>query len=496
MIMATSPIKHIVVLMLENRSYDNVLGGLYLNGNTPPSGQSDLSGLTGDEWNVDPAATLKNPLPNITIQPAQNTTVPAVDPGEPFADMAQQIWGLPVTPIDGANPIAPGALGVMGGFTTNYAAQLGSPPAQDVMTYLTPDQVPVTAFLAKNFAVSDQWYGSVPTQTFPNRMFVHCGAPGAVDGASYLNDSDYVTTQNPLAIGSVTLPSVFSQLDAVYGTDGPPNWKVYFHDFPNALLINYVVMQGLSSTNANIATIDNADWGDATPWFLGAATSTFLDDVTNNALPKYSFIEPRYLTDFAPAGLPPNSNHPGAGYVKLPSNPQATDVTNGEILLATVYNALYNSDSWDSTLLIVTYDEHGGLYDHVSPPQNAAAPGASTPPAFINGFEYKHFGPRVPAIFISPWVASGSVFRPNKIPFDHTTIIKTLWDCFGLGTPSQPSLTDRDATAESVLGVASLQSASNNPGEVTVPSAPQGTAPPVPGLSEAEILAAYRQRLQ
>jgi phospholipase C len=495
MIMATSPIQHIIVLMLENRSYDNVLGGLYLNGNTPPPGQADLQGLMGDEWNVNPATTLKNPLPNITIQPAQNTTVPAVDPGEPFADMAQQIWGLPVAPSEDANPISSGALGMMGGFTTNYALQPGSPPAQDVMTYLTPDQVPVTAFLAKNFAVSDQWYGSVPTQTFPNRMFAHCGAPGADDGSSYLNDSDYVTVRSPLAIGSVSLPSVFSQLDTVFGTEGSPNWKVYFHDFPNALLIDYVVSKAQSTNNANIATIDNTDWGDAVPWFLGAAPSTFLEDLANNTLPKYSFIEPRYLTDFAPAGLPPNSNHPGAGYVKMPSNPQATDVTNGEILLATVYNALYKSDAWDSTLLIVTYDEHGGLYDHVSPPQNAVAPGASTPPAYYNGFEFKHLGPRVPALIISPWVAPGSTFRPSKTPFDHTTIIKTLWDCFALGTPSQPYLTDRDDAAESVLGVASLQSASNNPGEVTVPSAPQGTAPPVPGLSEAEILAAYRARL-
>ncbi len=478
--MTTAEIKYIVVLMLENRSYDNVLGGVYLDPSNPaPEGQSKLDGVvlnSVQQSNVDPTSSTAGLL---YMQAATNTTVPAIDPGEPFEDMAQQIWGLSKKASIGENPTVPGPLGMMGGFTTNYVQQGTGGNAQDVMTYLTPDQIPVTAFLAKNFAVSDQWFGSVPTHTYANRAFAHCGGPGVIPpghvdaGKSFLNDADYYLIHpTDFGFNTVALPSIFDQLELMpLPSNGMPPWKIYFHDLANALILQKVYNCSQSETNVNVGTVDDSDWGSGLPKSFNSVASSFVTDIANNTLAPYSFIEPRYLSNYAPTKVAPNSNHPGVG--KLPSieHYAPTDVTNGEILLATVYNALVKSSLWPNTLLIVTYDEHGGLYDHVSPPQTATEPGPSVPPARFNGYPFNSFGPRVPALIISPWVPAGSTVRPVSVPFDHTTIIKTVWETFNLSTPTTPYLTLRDNAAESVLPALSLTSASNNPGPVAVPTA-------------------------
>ncbi len=466
----TPTIEHIVVLMLENRSYDNFLGGLYLD--TPaPAGQADLNGLGPNPaafTNVNPAGGAP-----IAMATAANTTVPSTDPGETVEDMAQQIYGLTEEKWWwDTYPTAAGPLGMMGGFTTNYACQKTCPPPQDVMTYFTPAQIPVTAFLAANFAVSDCWYGSAPLQTYPNRAFAHCGAPGYGFEYSYLNDSDYILEDLPLGLNIVTLPSIFSKLDDVLGTKNGPNWKVYFHDFANAMVLERVYQLAQRSDNVNVATFDNSDWGTGCPKNLGANPPTFLDDVANGTLPKYAFIEPRYTGDYATNTCAPNSNHPGVGafpHIFRSNYKIPTDVINGEILLATVYNAIRNSPYWENTLLIVTYDEHGGLYDHVTPP-GAAQPGPSCPPG-SDSYDFKTLGPRVPALLISQWVAAGSTFRPSANatqPFDHTTLIKTVWDCFGLG---DGSLTHRDAAAESLMAFVNTASAANPAGTAPLPVA-------------------------
>jgi phospholipase C len=505
--MATPTITNIVVLMMENRSYDNVLGGLYLT-NTPPPGQKGLNGINSDCTNVNPSDTGET----ITMQPAASTilngnTIPATaipyyDPGEPFDDMAQQIWGLPATPPStgtGSNPTSAGSLGMMGGFTTNFYQQtyeiFSKPPnpeqSQDVMTYLTPPpnpqttppnpgQIPVTAWLAQNFAVSDQWFGSVPTQTFANRMFAFCAAPGVLTldpKVSCINDvPDYGIswTKTPPPAGPVTLPSVLELLDNTLGTKGSvPNWKVYYHDYPISVLLDYVMQKALSSSNINVAPFDISDYQDPAyqpsngiPQFLTdnslqSVPTNFQEDLDGGTLPMFSFIEPRYSNSFGNK-LAPNSNHPGSSVYLSRSLPPPIDVSNGEILLATVYNALQASSYWDNTLLIVTYDEHGGMYDHVVPPA-ATPPGSSTPPA-SNGYTFDTFGPRVPALLISPWITAGSTIRPASatIPFDHTTIIKTVFDCF---LPSgTASLTDRDGAAESLIPL--LTGSGNSPGAI------------------------------
>jgi phospholipase C len=511
--MASQKITNIVVVMLENRSYDNLLGWLYNSGNDfpyneAPPGQAGqpgpplvaaLNGLTGNESNPDPS----NPNGSIPVSNAAATTIPSLDPGEVFDDMAQQIYGLksvpdePVWPPGSPTPPPPapppaGNLG-MQGFTLNYAAQGGSPA--DCMTYFTPAQVPVSAWLANHFAVCDQWFGSVPTQTFTNRTFMLCAAPsvhhGLFESYSYVDDMQYLANNSVVHLIDTyrELPTIFEALDVAFNSDvsgDPPNWKVYFSDYSiAAITVPYVYNAGKSSGNVNVATYDDSDWGDGGPrpaiigGALGSIPTTFVQDVTAGKLPKLSLIEPRYATDVANSNNLPNCNHPGVSALLpfLPTNKTPIDVANGEIFLAEIYNLLAGSSLWDSCLLIITYDEHGGMYDHVPPPAApppvacntlGSTPGLTIPNAkddahpAANGFEFNYYGCRVPAIIVSPLIAPGSTIRPTmssspyppagSYPFDHTSIIRTVWDCFGLSSIlSLPSLTQRDLNAPSLM---------------------------------------------
>lgn len=578
--MSTPTIENIIVVMLENRSYDNVLGGLYLSTNpapynAPPTGQTGLNGLAdsngapGDYSNPNPASAPPNTLPPIPIgnqtAPTQldgagayypPPTIPVIDPGELFSDMAWQITGSSQSGNPYGSTWPPSSTtNLMQGFTGDYASQSGyavqpqTPNIPDVMNYFTPEQMPVTAWLANNFAVCDQWFASAPTQTFANRAFAHCAAPAlywdtskSSDSYSFIDDAQYSETQ-------WDMPSIFYQLDAVYpGSAGgtPPNWKVYFHDYSISMLtVPYVMAAAKSEDNVNVATYDNTDWGDAPPCPITSLSlpfpppslrqplkkvpPTFMEDLAAQTLPKYSFIEPRYsngiqynsnpdkATQFTPNSYPPNSNHPGAANypsTEAPSNPVNSanppiDVADGEAFLKQLYNALSQSEYyWDKTLLIITYDEHGGLYDHATPPtftppsgsptsstalgqtiETTVPPGSTNPTsttpgidiptasdlgdATADGFQFNVYGCRVPAIIVSPYIAPGTRVSPpaGSNPFDHTSIISTVWNCFNLTTtnPSVSSLTNRDAAAPSLLSseVGLLGSSpSNNPGQL------------------------------
>jgi phospholipase C len=473
------PVNNIVVLMLENRSYDNILGALYLH-STPPDGQCHLDGLTGNETNPDPNDPTQNIQVHSTSSPIQiggsgpayaPTCIPMIDTGEEFACMAQQFLSLDAIPTsDPWTGYDPAASGLMQGFTTNYsqldkAVGQQPPPAQnqqDVMNDLTPEQLPVTAFLAANYAVCDQWFASVPTQTFTNRAFASLAAPAVEKpdfgkAYSYVDDEQY----GPKILDArVRLPSIYQQLDAVFsnGERSSANWRVYFHDYPISMLVDtYVWDTALSRSNENVACFDTTDDNERPPFLLHLPQATFVSDVANGTLPRLSFIEPRYSNVTA---LPPNSAHPGGGNlipgVASPGN-VPMDAASSELLLLQVYNLLQGSPSWNETLLIVTFDEHGGIYDHVPPPA-AVAPGGSIPNASnskdpaANGFDFTVLGGRVPAILISPLIAQGTTIRATNdqgqpLPFDHSSIVRTVWENFGLGSGS---LTQRDLNAPSV----------------------------------------------
>jgi phospholipase C len=478
------PIKNVVVVMFENRSYDNVLGWLYKPTNPPPyqtapPGQTNLAGLNGAETNPDPKHLGQTIAVANQTTPSQidgqgpayaPTAIPLIDPGEYFCDMAQQILGLPSIPESNPylNYSPQNTPSLAQGYTLNYSmlsgiTHPGTPVpdsnVRDVMNYLTPAQMPVTSFLAHNYAVCDQWFASAPTQTYPNRAFSLCAAPGidSEGNFSLIDDAQYYLHQ------LLEVPSVLSQLDAVLGGTGQqgPFWKVYFHDYSIAVkTVPQVAEAAKSNKNRNISTFDNSDWSSGMPKQLKSATTTFVEDLAAGRLPPFSLIEPRYFDNYAPSRLPANSNHPGRGnYIGRLMGPSTPiDAITGEVLLMQVYNLLQASTAWErgEVLLIVTYDEAGGLFDHVAPPLTVP-PGSKIPPASSESdpaakyFQYNVLGGRVPAIVVSPLIAPGTTVRAETA-FDHTSIVKTAWDIFGLsaGPSGASSLTQRDLAAPSL----------------------------------------------
>jgi phospholipase C len=411
-------IKHVVVLMLENRSFDCMLGMLY-------ASDGKFDGLTGAEFNVWHRPDGSEQNIQVWKDPALDAKavcIPDPDPGELFTDIQMQIRGL------AADASSSTGGPTMGGFVDNYMRQPVTTPAPDpysVMHYFTPDQVPVISTLARAFAVSDRWHASAPCQTWPNRFFAHTGTANG-----YVNNSP---THFPYE-----METVFNRLSGVN-----QEWRIYFHDMPQT---------------ATLAKI----WGDiVTSHFLDFNTD-FVHAAAVGKLPAYSFIEPRYFTDPLLANIP-NDEHP-------PHN-----VAYGEQLIAAVYNAVRGGPGWKQTLLVITYDEHGGCYDHVVPP--AAVPPDNQRP---DGFDFSCFGVRVPAVIISPYVPAGSIIRPpGPTPFDHTSILATLRKLFGF----EP-LTNRDAAAPDLVeALAAFQSGPDNDGppSIVAPAVP----PPAPQVARA-----------
>lgn len=317
-------IRHVVVLMLENRSFDCMLGMLY-------QSSDRFDGLTGTETNVWHKPDGSQQVIQVWKDPtltAKSVCIPDPDPGELFADIHVQVHGLPQ---DGA------AAPSMSGFVDNYMRQPATTPAPDpysVMHYFTPDQVPMISQLARAFGVSDRWHASAPCQTWPNRFFAHTATANG-----YVNNTP---TQFPYE-----METVFNRLSGVN-----QSWRIYFHDIPQAATLSRL-------------------WGDLITNFRDFEED-FARDAASGTLPSYSFIEPRYFTDSLFNKMP-NDEHP-------PHN-----VAYGEHLIATVYNAVRNGPGWQQTLLVIACDEHGGCYDHVVPPP-ATPPGGQTPDGFDFGY--------------------------------------------------------------------------------------------------------------
>jgi phospholipase C len=228
-----------------------------------------------------------------------------------------------------------------------------------------PEMLPVMSGLARGFAVCDHWFASAPTQTIPNRAFA-----GAATSQGHLDNK----------VKIFTCPSIFGRLSAknldwgIYGYNQAPLTRHDFTDTQDA---------------------DESHFGHFRDFQARAAAGT---------LPSYSFLEPSWSASG-------NSQHPNY------------DVALGEQLIHDVYYAVRNGPGWNDTLLIITYDEHGGNYDHVPPPWGAVTPDKSVGEF---GFDFTRFGVRVPALLVSPRIAAGTVFRAKRGTIDHTSVLKTI----------------------------------------------------------------------
>jgi phospholipase C len=458
-------IEHVVLLMLENRSFDNIFGGYnaYLQ-NHGLSAQ--VNGLTGTE--VNPTSD-GGSVQVFQLTDVPEATVPSPDPGESYDDMTAQIYGY----TDGV-PNTDLGTPTMKGFVINYSDQSFVQDASTVMTYFGEPLVAVSWLAGLMGAVSDTWYAAAPTQTYANRVMSICAIPGDYQldvfgktvNMPFVNDADFfipvlstgIPTEVNSAYGAVSYTSIFELFDQKYLNPATPNWKIYYHDTALSSLVAYVNQQWTSSDPAQTSSVNICHFDDS-DYPLPPGYATFKQDVSSGTLPMFSIIEPRYYANWTPSGLSPNSNHPGSVYASLAmanggiNNTPAISILDGEALLLDVIATLVEYGALDNTLLVVTYDEHGGIYDHVAPPTSVPSP--FTIPLAPLTFSYDRLGVRVPAIFIGGGVAPGTVFRPatgQPYPwFDHTSLIKTLWEQFDLAGP----LTPRDSAVSDLTGLIS-----------------------------------------
>lgn len=375
-------LKHIVVLMMENRSFDHMLGSL-------AAVNSKIDGVTAALSNPDTTGAQVQPQPLAEFQGQLDP-----DPDHHFPAVDLQIFGGDTTPTRAAN---------MQGFIKSYFNQqkdVGH--SQKIMYYFSQSQLPVLTTLALEFAVFNRWFASIPGPTICNRAFAHYGTSfGRVD-------------MNPIDINE-PFKAIY---DRLIGANPQHTAKLYYYD-------------------ATSSTMEVANLLQHEPE-LFATYDQFLSDCESGNLPEYSFVEPNYNDHDTDSGeAVANDQHPD-------HNIQA-----GELFIASVYNAIkQNPNLWQSTALLVVYDEHGGIYDHVVPP--ACPPDQFTASANDTGtgqpFAFDRLGVRVPAILISPWIPKGTII--NRV-FDHASIPATITKFFlGSYSPRSPRETNADVFIE------------------------------------------------
>jgi phospholipase C len=391
--MANDNIKHIVVLMMENRSFDHMLGALRAK-------DQRINGLTFNESNPDTTGAVIKVQASAKFQgQLQN------DPDHHFPGVDLQIFGGDESDDRVAN---------MQGFIKSYFTQANDVKGSHaIMNYFTPDQLPVLTELATEFAVFNGWFSSIPGPTICNRAFAHYGTSFGQVGM----DIFYVL--DPIL-------SIYERMVNAGQTS-----KLYYYDQPSSTM---EVVNLLKNEPQLFATFDQ-----------------FLADCKFGLLPQYSFIEPCY------------SDHPGddGGEILASDQHPDHDVREGERFISTVYNAIRTNPAiWQSTALLVVYDEHGGIYDHVVPP--ACTPGGYTAQPADTGtgsaFAFDRLGIRVPAILISPWVPRGTVVpgpedAVNGRNFEHASIPATVIAQFLPNFDQNNKRTDREKSAPTFLDV-------------------------------------------
>ncbi|HYW39056.1 MAG TPA: alkaline phosphatase family protein [Terriglobales bacterium] len=347
-----SPIKHLVVLMLENRSFDHMLGYL------------DIKGLENVlQKNCTNKDKHGKDCPTKPVAEPSGLT----DPGHDFEDVCMQLYGGYGQDVDCEAESTMAADPQMQGFIRSYA-EYGDDEGREIMQCFDPNHIPVITTLAKEYAVCDHWFSSIPGPTLPNRLFAHAGtASGRLD----ISAEEFGT---PLTIYEVLNESnVGSTIYAGGWTAASTFWNL------------------MKEQDQYFGTLDD-----------------FFQDCYDYNLPGYSFLEPRYSPGVIDGTFrPQNDQHPDS------------DVAQGELLIYSVYQAIRSNPAvWNSTMLVIVYDEHGGIYDHVPPPK-ATPP--DDKPSLDPKFNFDRYGVRVPAVIVSAYTSHVVC----KDVFDHTSLIAT-----------------------------------------------------------------------
>jgi hypothetical protein len=381
-------IDHIIVLTMENRSFDHMLGYLRLPVENGGLGRNDVDGLRGGEFNPYKGQN----FPSYEL----SGTLFAPGPPNGYEPMAQSI-----------------NCGMMDGFVKSYAEQNGDALAGNVMGYYTGRQVPAYDAVVRDFALGQRWFCSHPGSTFPNRFYELTGRPN-------LDSRGFWEFGNSNPIRPVFTPTIFDYLngavDPILGT--PLTWRYFEHGY---CTLRFFAAHTFNSEN--VVTYEDPENG-----FVASAHS--------GNLPSVTFIDPHFV-DYPPGstcGEPPS------------------DIADGQVLIREIVEAVVAGPAWNKTLLIITYDESGGFYDHVPPPQA---------PRVSDDFPILTLGGRIPTMVVSPWVKPGSVFGSDTGNdfFDHTSILKTIVRRFLPNDP--PYMGARFAAANDLSSV--LEAAPHSP---------------------------------
>jgi phospholipase C len=386
-------LKHVVVLMMENRSFDHMLGAL-------KAQNPAIDGLTGHETNPDTTGVPASVQPLAEYQSQLDP-----DPNHHFAAVNLQIFG---DPAKGPPALQP----TMQGFVKSYFVQQHNvAQSRKILYYFTPDKLPVLTTLATEYAVFNRWFASIPGPTICNRAFAHYGTSfGQVSMNLFYVGKKYQSIYNRMLAAGHTV-------------------KLFYYDQSSSTMEVVNLLQNQPS--------------------LFGTFNDFLRACDQNALPDYCFIEPNYTDHDA---------LDGSGEAIASDQHPDHDVRSGEQFIATVYNKIReNPTLWASTALLIVYDEHGGIYDHVPPPA-CTSDGFVAQPAdtgTLDAFHFDRLGVRVPAILVSPWVPKGTVI--NDV-YEHASIPGTLtqWFLPNFDTGNADARSPREKTANTFLDQLSL----------------------------------------
>lgn len=391
-----SRVKHVVYYMLENRSFDHVVGWLH---DKDPKGIR----IIGPKGPYDGASTVFSNVDPVTGKAVHlskynggkpSTKVPlewfTFDPYHDLSDVLRQYYH------DDPDGYDKGATPDMGGFVWNNGSD------QVMMTY-SPEQLPVLNGLGREYAISDRWFCSVPSSTDANRAFAVSGST-MNELNNFMSPPQYIYwPEQPHR------PSVFKTL----WVNGFTDWRIYHSTVWQQHVFTYqLFLEGqIPTVDADFAK-PNAAKGEGPEGNWIASIDQFYADALAGKLPAFSYLEPVWI-----GGKGTTSYHPGA------------DLVLGERQLNQVYDAISKGPGWENTMLFLTFDEHGGIYDHVPPPR-AENP---WPNDVNNGFRYDLMGPRVPTMVVSPFIEPKTVFRSETpVAYDATSFLATLLHWYGI----------------------------------------------------------------
>ena len=382
-----------------------------------------VNGLKGDESNL---VNTSDPTSQRVTVGNHSRYIGPVDPNHSYKATRDKIYGQDCLAKNCTEP-------TMSGFIEFETSRHGEAKAESVMDMFTPDRVPIISTLAQEFAVFDRFFCSVPGPTWPNRLFQLMGS----------SKGDTKTSEWDINTTLYTGRTVFDIVE-----EAGHDWRFYFADAP----LEVAMIEKLTLHPGKLR-----DW------------ASFKSDIASGDLPAFSWVNPRWfvnLTTFAGA----SDQHPDH------------DVRQGEALFKELYEDLRASPKWNSTLFIITYDEHGGFYDHVPPPQEGV-PAPDDFPSFPDkGFGFDRLGIRVPTLLISPWIPKGTVIsapteaqKPTPTSeFDLTSIISTVRKMFGTNSgESVKPLTRRDAWAATFEDQLTKLSEPRTDCPMTLPDAPR-----------------------